>query len=387
MPYDPIKDFTPIARVGSFPSFIAVTPDLPVKSIDELVAYAKANPGKINAGYGNSTGRITIETFKRRLNLDITPVAYRSNPAAVTDLMAGHIQMGVPDFSTGLPVLKAGKIRALAVLTKTRDPALPDIPTLDATVMPGYDLLAWTGIFAPAGVPPNIVAALAKPIEKALASAEVRDRFRDAGVEIYWIGPAGFSDYVKTELVKWTTLIKVGGHRAGVIFREKRRTRRVRPRPARALLQLVLHRVETGIHAIVVDARRTGRTDAAHDDIADFDRLTAGNRNHVRQRHLLVGNRSGVEQLLGVFRRGLLERHRRIGLAPRILHRMRRGFVAAHLDDRLAVAIDDNGGYRIGLGGAGGDGGFGDGLGDAERKILVHDERRAGRRGGNGEQA
>jgi tripartite-type tricarboxylate transporter receptor subunit TctC len=211
VPYDPIKDFTPIARVGSFPSFIAVNNDLPVTSMAELVAYAKANPGKLTAGYGNSTGRITVETLKRRLDLDIVPVAYRSNPTAVTDLMAGHIQMGVPDFSTGLPILKAGKIRALAVLTKARDPALPDIPTLDATVMPGYDLLAWTGIFGPAGMPQNVVDILAKPIEKTLANSEVRDRFRDGGVEIYWIGPAGFSDYVKAELVKWTTLIKAAG--------------------------------------------------------------------------------------------------------------------------------------------------------------------------------
>jgi tripartite-type tricarboxylate transporter receptor subunit TctC len=211
VPYDPIKDFTPIARIGSFPSFIAVTNDLPVKSMQELVAYARANPGKINAGYGNSTGRITTETFKRRLNLDITPVAYRSNPAAVTDLMAGHVQMGVPDFSTGLPMLKAEKIRPLAVLTKERDPTLPDVPTLNETVMPGYDLLAWTGIFGPAGMPQKAVDTLAKPIEAALSKPEVRDRFRDAGVEIFWIGPAGFSDYVKTELVKWTTLIKSAG--------------------------------------------------------------------------------------------------------------------------------------------------------------------------------
>jgi tripartite-type tricarboxylate transporter receptor subunit TctC len=184
---------------------------LPVQSMAELVAYAKANPGKLSAGYGNSTGRITIETMKRRLDIDIVPVAYRSNPAAVTDLMAGHIQMGVPDFSTGLPMLKAGKIRALAVLTKERDATLPDVPTLDATVMPGYDLLAWTGIFAPAGVPQNVVDVLAKPIEKTLASDEVRERFRTGGVEIYWIGSAGFSDYVKVELVKWTTLIKAAG--------------------------------------------------------------------------------------------------------------------------------------------------------------------------------
>ena len=211
VPYDPIKDFTPIARIGSFPSFIAVTNDLPVKSMQELVAYAKANPGKINASYGNSTGRITTEIFKRRLNLDITPVAYRSNPAAVTDLMAGHVQMGVPDFSTGLPLLKAEKIRPLAVLTKERDPSLPDLPTLDETVMPGYDLLAWTGMFGPAGMPQSIVETLARPMETALSEPDVRDRFRNSGVEVSWIGPAGFPDYVKTELVKWTTLIKAAG--------------------------------------------------------------------------------------------------------------------------------------------------------------------------------
>ena len=211
VPYDPIKDFTPIARIGSFPSFVGVNPDLPVKSMAELVAYAKANPGKLSAGYGNSTGQITIETMKRRLNLDVLPVAYRSNPTAITDLIAGHIQMMVPDFSTGIPQVKAGTIRALAVLTKQRDATLPDVPTLDETVMPGYDLLAWTGMFGPAGMPPGVVDTLAGPIEKTLASAEVRDRFRDVGVEIFWTGPQGFADYVKAELVKWTTLIKAAG--------------------------------------------------------------------------------------------------------------------------------------------------------------------------------
>jgi tripartite-type tricarboxylate transporter receptor subunit TctC len=211
VPYDPIKDFTPIARIGSFPSFIAVTNDLPVKSMAELVDYAKANPGKVTAGYGNSTGRITVEVFRRRLNLEIVPVAYRSNPAAVTDLMAGHVQMGVPDFSTGLPMLKAGKIHALAVLTKERDHTLPDLPTLDGTVMPGYDLLAWTGMFGPAGMPKEFVDKLAAPIEKALANDEVRERFRSVGVEVSWIGPSGFPAYVQDELVKWTTLIKAAG--------------------------------------------------------------------------------------------------------------------------------------------------------------------------------
>jgi tripartite-type tricarboxylate transporter receptor subunit TctC len=211
VPYDPIKDFTPIARLGSLPSFVGVNPDLPVKSMADLVAYAKANPGKLSAGYGNSTGQITIETMKTRLSLDIVPVAYRSNPMAITDLIAGHIQMMVPDFNTGIPQLRAGRVRALAILTKQRNSVLPDLPSLDETVMPGFDLLAWAGMFGPAGMPRDAVDTLANAIEKTLASAEVRDRFRDAGLEAFWIGPNGFADYVKVQLVNWTTLIKEAG--------------------------------------------------------------------------------------------------------------------------------------------------------------------------------
>jgi tripartite-type tricarboxylate transporter receptor subunit TctC len=121
VPYDPIKDFTPIARIGSFPSFVAVNPALPVNSIVDLVEYAKANPGKLSYGVGNSTGHIAGETIKKRTGTDIVRVNYRSNPAAVTDLVAGHIPMGIPDFNTGMPQLKTQKVRALAVLTKERN--------------------------------------------------------------------------------------------------------------------------------------------------------------------------------------------------------------------------------------------------------------------------
>jgi tripartite-type tricarboxylate transporter receptor subunit TctC len=121
VPYDPIKDFTPIARIGSFPSFVAVNPELPVNSIGELMAYAKANPGKLSYGVGNSTGHIAGETIKKRTGTDIVRVNYRSNPAMVTDLIAGHIPMAIPDFNTGLPQLKTQKVRALAVLTKERN--------------------------------------------------------------------------------------------------------------------------------------------------------------------------------------------------------------------------------------------------------------------------
>jgi tripartite-type tricarboxylate transporter receptor subunit TctC len=133
VPYDPIKDFTPIARIGSFPSFVAVNPELPVNSIGELMSYAKANPGKLSYGVGNSTGHIAGETIKKRTGTDIVRVNYRSNPAVVTDLIAGHIPMAIPDFNTGLPQLKTQKVRALAVLTKERNRVLPDVPTLSET--------------------------------------------------------------------------------------------------------------------------------------------------------------------------------------------------------------------------------------------------------------
>lgn len=211
VPYDPIKDFTPIARIGSFPSFVAVHPSLPVNSMQELVAHAKANPGKLSYGVGNSTAQITGETIKKRTGIDLVRVNYRSNPAALTDLIAGHIQVMIPDFNTGLSQITAKTIRPLAVLTRNRNPALPDVPTLSETVMPGFDILAWAGMFGPANMPPEAVKAIADSVEKALARQDVRDRFNAAGTNIYWSGPKDFDAFVKSELVKWTAAIKEAG--------------------------------------------------------------------------------------------------------------------------------------------------------------------------------
>jgi tripartite-type tricarboxylate transporter receptor subunit TctC len=130
---------------------------------------------------------------------------------ALTDLIAGHVQMMVPDFTTGIPQLKDGKIRALAVLTKDHSSILPDLPTLDETVLPGLDLLAWAGLFGPAGLPQSEVDTLSKAIKKALDSAEVQSRFHGVGIGVFWADAPEFSDYVKAELVKWTTLIKAAG--------------------------------------------------------------------------------------------------------------------------------------------------------------------------------
>jgi tripartite-type tricarboxylate transporter receptor subunit TctC len=211
VPYDPITDFTPIARLGSFPSFVALNPALPIHSMQELVAYAKATPGKLSYGVGNSTGQIVGETIKNRMGIDIVRVNYRSNPAAVTDLVAGHIHMMIPDFTTGMPQVDTLKIRPLAMLTRERNPRLSDVPTLNETIMPGYDLLAWAGMFGPANLPPYITKALASVLEKALGSPDIRERFRNSGTEVYWSGPEDFGAFVKSELLKWTAAIKEAG--------------------------------------------------------------------------------------------------------------------------------------------------------------------------------
>jgi tripartite-type tricarboxylate transporter receptor subunit TctC len=211
VPYDPIKDFTPVARIGSFPSMIAIYPGLPTKTIGDFVAYAKANPGKLEYGHGNSTGQIVGETLKKRTGIDIVRVAYRSNPTAVTDLMAGHIAMMIPDFNTGMPQVRAGTIRPLAVFTRERNRRLPDVPTLDETVMPGFDILAWAGMFAPANTPPDIVDRLADALRKILSDPTIVERFADTGTDTFYSGPQEFSDYVKTELIKWTSVAKEAG--------------------------------------------------------------------------------------------------------------------------------------------------------------------------------
>jgi tripartite-type tricarboxylate transporter receptor subunit TctC len=211
VPYDPIRDFAPVARIGSFPSMIAIYPGLPINTIGDFVAYAKANPGKLEYGHGNSTGQIVGETLKKRTGIDIVRVAYRSNPTAVTDLMAGHIAMMIPDFNTGMPQVRAGTIRPLAVFTRERNARLPDVPTLNETVMPGFDILAWAGMFAPAKTPPDVVNRLADALHKILSDPTIVERFADIGTDTFYSGPQEFSDYVKTELIKWTSVAREAG--------------------------------------------------------------------------------------------------------------------------------------------------------------------------------
>ncbi len=211
VPYDPIKDFTPVARIGGFPNFVAIHPELPIRTPAELIAYAKANPGKLNYGIGNSTGHIVGETVKRRTGIDMLRVSYRSNPMAVTDLIAGRLSVMFLEFATGMPQIKAQRVRPIAMVTKERSHYLPDLPTLAETVLPGFDVMPWVGIFGPANMPADVVEVLARELEKIVSKPEIKEPFMNAGMDVYWIGQEQFPDFVKSELVKWTAMIKEAG--------------------------------------------------------------------------------------------------------------------------------------------------------------------------------
>ena len=211
VPYDPIRDFTPVVRIGGFPNFVAIHPELPIRTPAELIAYAKANPDKLNYGIGNSTGHIVGETVKRRTGIDMLRVSYRSNPMAVTDLIAGRLSVMFLEFATGMPQIKAQRVRPIAMVTKERSHYLPDLPTLDETILPGFDVMPWVGIFGPANMPADVVEVLARELEKIVSKPEIKEPFMNAGMDVYWIGQEQFPDFVKSELVKWTAMIKEAG--------------------------------------------------------------------------------------------------------------------------------------------------------------------------------
>jgi tripartite-type tricarboxylate transporter receptor subunit TctC len=151
VPYDPVRDFTPVARVAGYGSMLVVNLELPVNTAGEFVAYAKSNPGKVRYGYGNSTGVIGGETLKQALGIELIAVPYRSNPPALTDVLNGTIESMIVDLATGLPQVRARKIRPIAMLASRRSGILPDVPTLSETVLPGFNVRAWGGRSRPFG--------------------------------------------------------------------------------------------------------------------------------------------------------------------------------------------------------------------------------------------
>jgi len=211
VPYDPQRDFTPVAKLAGIASMVVVNPAVPVKTIEQFVAYAKANPGKIRYGYGNSSGQIGGETLQRDLGIQLIAVPYKGSPLAAQDVMGGHIEAMVVDVTTAQPFLKTGRLRALAMLTPKRMSLLPDVPTLNETVAPGFDVMAWFGVFGPAGMPPEIVELLASEMNLALQDPTIDAYLRANGVAPSFAGPAAFAPFLQREQIRWTSLAKHAG--------------------------------------------------------------------------------------------------------------------------------------------------------------------------------
>jgi tripartite-type tricarboxylate transporter receptor subunit TctC len=204
-----IQDTVPVAGIALDPFVLEVTPSLPVKTIPELIAYAKANPGRVNYGSGGigSGNQLTAEMFKSMAGIDLVHVPYRGAGPAMVDLMGGQVQVMFNTMGASLQHVRAGKLRALAVATKTRQAALPDVPTV-AEFLPGYEASFWTGVAAPKGTAPAIVNAVNKAVNAALDDANVKARLAEWGATALTGSPAEFGKFVADETEKWGKVIR-----------------------------------------------------------------------------------------------------------------------------------------------------------------------------------
>jgi len=209
--YDAVKDFTPVSRVGSFTLLLAVNPTLPIRSIKELVDYAKANPGKLNYASGNTAGIVGGETLKGWAGIEMVHVPYKSTPPALQDIMAGRVSMMFVDLTTGGPHVKSGTLRALAVTRLHRSSLFPDLPTMDEAGIKGFELDAWAGVVAPARTPPEIVTQLNTELRKVLDSADIKKRLANVGFEAFSSTPDELGDYIKVQFAKWGKMVKDAG--------------------------------------------------------------------------------------------------------------------------------------------------------------------------------
>lgn len=211
--YDPIKDFTPITRVGELPFALLVNAGFPARTLKELIDNARANPGKLSYATPNSTSLVASETIKRMAGLQVTAVPYKSSPQALTDLVGGQVQMYVADLGSTMGMIKAGNVRALAVTTRAPLKSLPGVPPV-ASEVPGFDLTSWNGIFGPAGLPAPVAERLNTEILQVLAEKEVQEQLALLGFEVWPSrNPDEFARYVAEQLAHWTALIKQAGIR------------------------------------------------------------------------------------------------------------------------------------------------------------------------------
>jgi tripartite-type tricarboxylate transporter receptor subunit TctC len=213
LPYDPVKSFAAVAWVARVPNVLVVHPSVPAKTVQELVAYAKANPGKINYGSGGngSAAHIATEYFKLQTGTQMQHVPYKGTAPAVTDLVAGQIQVMFTGVPAVMAQVRAGQLRALAVSSPQRVKAVPELPTVAESGYAGFEADQWYGVVAPANTPPDIIARLNQQINKALSSPDIAARLASEGAEATPNPPQVFAELITTEIKRWRTVIEKGG--------------------------------------------------------------------------------------------------------------------------------------------------------------------------------
>jgi tripartite-type tricarboxylate transporter receptor subunit TctC len=213
LPYDAVKDFTPIAMVAGTPNILIVPPSVPVSTLQEFVAYVRANPGKLSygsAGPGTLT-HLAMEQLKVSANLDIIHVPYRGIGPAITDILGGQTQALFPGLAAALPHIKAGKMKPLAVTGTRRHPLLPDVPTFEESGYSGFDGVQWYGIVGPANLPASVVKRLNEEIDKMLQSPDLAERLSGEALQPMPMSPEQFGAYMRDDIAKWSKLAKDRG--------------------------------------------------------------------------------------------------------------------------------------------------------------------------------
>jgi tripartite-type tricarboxylate transporter receptor subunit TctC len=213
--YDLTKDLAPVAMVATFPSAIVLHPSLPAKSVKELIALARAQPGQLNFGSaGNgSPNHLVLELFNTMARVKMTHVPYKGTGQMVIDLVAGQLQLGSMGFPTALQHVKTGKLRVIAVTSAKRSPLLPEVPTVAETGLPGFDVTSWYGIFGPLALSPDIVNKLNSEVGTMAAAPDVKERLAQLGAEPAKLTPDEFGRYVKGEVARWAKVVKESGAR------------------------------------------------------------------------------------------------------------------------------------------------------------------------------
>jgi len=211
IPYDPVKDYLPVTGLGKGGQILIVNMNTPAKNVQELIALAKSQPGKISFGSGSSSSRVAGEMFQQLAGVELLHVPYKSNPLAINDLLGGQITMMITDMATGLPQVKGGKVRALAVSTTKRSPLTPELPTIDEAGVKGYDMGFWFAAYVPANTPAAVVNKLHDVLVEATKGTAMQQYYTNTGTDPFVTTPAELGKFQLAESEKWKNIIKKAG--------------------------------------------------------------------------------------------------------------------------------------------------------------------------------